>query len=306
MKKYCINALIALILGVASMTTAYAKEPVWTFSLPSPKNVTVSPVGKTKVMYTITNNSSRSKHLALVTSIPKRPSTPGLSSTGCFLPATKGGVTGRCTVTIDVDGSKIPQTGIHSGPYLCESGSLQQCYQPSTGHELNITLNTKLYTVTPRGDGHETISPSTPKTVNYGETQQFTVTANTGYTLSNTVGGTCPAGSWSRNTYTTGAITANCSVSFSATINTTIIAAGYYYNGTDNYPLLANSTDGGATWIYRISSSTPTLPSDFSYGYLFSANVSTTSFLPESLRSALSKIENPNYTVAPKNNYAIE
>ena len=42
------------------------------------------------------------------------------------------------------------------------------------------------------------------------------MTANSGYSLSTSVGGSCPAGSWSGSTYTTGAITASCSVSFAA------------------------------------------------------------------------------------------
>lgn len=42
------------------------------------------------------------------------------------------------------------------------------------------------------------------------------MTANSGYSLSTSVGGTCPAGSWSGSTYTTGAVTGSCSVSFAA------------------------------------------------------------------------------------------
>jgi len=89
------------------------------------------------------------------------------------------------------------------------------------------STRSKQITVAPIGDGHETISPSTPQAVDYGATQAFTVTANAGYTVSNTAGGTCPAGSWSGNTYTTGAVTSNCSVSFSSTIDTyTVTASG--------------------------------------------------------------------------------
>jgi hypothetical protein len=76
------------------------------------------------------------------------------------------------------------------------------------------------YMVTPSGDGHETINPNVPQTVAYGATQAFTVTADSGYTLSEIVSGSCPVGSWSGNVYTTGAITSNCSVQFSVTLNT--------------------------------------------------------------------------------------
>jgi len=58
-------------------------------------------------------------------------------------------------------------------------------------------------------------------TVNSGSTASFPVSTDAGYTRSNTVGGTCPEGSWNGDTYTTGAITSDCSVSFSFSVSTT-------------------------------------------------------------------------------------
>ncbi len=75
------------------------------------------------------------------------------------------------------------------------------------------------YTVTASGDNRESITPNTPQTVAYQKPISFIVAANPGYTQSQTVGGTCPAGHWSGITYTTGSITTACSVSFSATSN---------------------------------------------------------------------------------------
>ncbi|MBF0487899.1 MAG: hypothetical protein HQK98_07035 [Nitrospirae bacterium] len=65
------------------------------------------------------------------------------------------------------------------------------------------------YTVTPSAGANGTISPSTPQTVNSGSTTSFTVTPTSGYTAS--VGGSC-GGSLVGTTYTTNAITANCTV----------------------------------------------------------------------------------------------
>lgn len=65
------------------------------------------------------------------------------------------------------------------------------------------------YTVTPSAGANGSISPNTPQTINSGSTTQFTVTPNSGYTAS--VGGTC-GGSLVGTTYTTNAITANCTV----------------------------------------------------------------------------------------------
>lgn len=64
-----------------------------------------------------------------------------------------------------------------------------------------------------------TVSPSSAPAVAGGTLQAFTVTADAGYTLSMTVGGTCLNGDWHGDVYTTGAITANCTVSFSAAVN---------------------------------------------------------------------------------------
>jgi hypothetical protein len=65
------------------------------------------------------------------------------------------------------------------------------------------------YSVTPSVTGSGTISPSTAVTVLSGATTAFTVTASAGFATN--VGGTC-GGSLVGTTYTTNAITANCSV----------------------------------------------------------------------------------------------
>ncbi len=82
---------------------------------------------------------------------------------------------------------------------------------------------TETFTVQSSGDGHVTITPSSAQTVNAGAALSFTVVADANYTVSLSVGGTCPGGSWAGNQYTTGAITAACAVSFSATFNTTTL-----------------------------------------------------------------------------------
>ncbi len=65
------------------------------------------------------------------------------------------------------------------------------------------------YTVTPSAGTNGTISPSMPVTVNHGAIQVFTLTPAMGFTAS--VSGTC-GGNLTGNTYTTNAITANCTV----------------------------------------------------------------------------------------------
>lgn len=91
-----------------------------------------------------------------------------------------------------------------------------------------------------------TISPSTGRVNKSGDTQSFTVTG-LGYPVSTTVGGTCPAGSWSGTTYTTGPITANCLVSFSAVY--TITASSSIATFT---PSSAQTALYGSTQTYSV------------------------------------------------------
>lgn len=79
-----------------------------------------------------------------------------------------------------------------------------------------VQTNSTEYTATATAGTGGSVTPSVIA-VNSGTTASFPVTTNTGYTRSSTVGGTCPSGTWSGETYTTGTITSNCSVSFNFT-----------------------------------------------------------------------------------------
>ncbi|MCW8398946.1 hypothetical protein OQJ26_09105 [Legionella sp. PATHC038] len=59
------------------------------------------------------------------------------------------------------------------------------------------------------------------------------------------------------------------------------IASGLYFGNSIQYPLVANSQDGGATWIYSIDAS-KTLPLDFSTGGFINSGV-VSSLFPESV-----------------------
>jgi hypothetical protein len=69
-------------------------------------------------------------------------------------------------------------------------------------------------TVTPSAGTGGSVTPDTAQTVNNGDTASFTVTPDAGYTADSTVVGTCPQGTWSGSTYTTGQIDADCTVEF--------------------------------------------------------------------------------------------
>lgn len=76
----------------------------------------------------------------------------------------------------------------------------------------------KNFWVTSSGDGNETIVSDGLQVVRSGRTLSFTVTPHAGYVVSHSVGGTCPAGSWTDTVYTTGIITKNCTIIFTAAL----------------------------------------------------------------------------------------
>ncbi len=115
-----------------------------------------------------------------------------------------------------------------------------------------FTLNT--YTVTPSAGTGGTISPNNAQVVNYGSTKAFTLTPSTGYSIGTTTG-TCPAGTLSGSTYTTGAITANCTVIANFTINTYNVTPSAGTGGTIS-PNNAQVVNYGSTKAFTLTAST--------------------------------------------------
>ncbi|ARB93264.1 fibronectin type III domain-containing protein [Legionella longbeachae] len=120
------------------MAMAHAGNPVWTFAPVAgfPPTVTVDKMGSATVKYTVTNQSSR-KHTLVM--LPQR----GISQVQPCQLAPKG----TCTLTLIVNGSLVPPSGISGGPALCQAKSNgspnpNQCYRPSQGNELNIKTAT--------------------------------------------------------------------------------------------------------------------------------------------------------------------
>ena len=106
-------------------------------------------------------------------------------------------------------------------------------WAPYKGFAKIYSVATPVYIVTPSViDGNGTILPNAnPVTVVGSSSATFTLAPAEGYQSASTVGGTCPAGTFSGSTYTTGTITSNCSVSFSfvptkVTITTTTSGNG--------------------------------------------------------------------------------
>jgi hypothetical protein len=99
------------------------------------------------------------------------------------------------------------------------------------------------HTITASAGPNGGISPSGARTVTDGATAQFTVTPNAGYTAN--VGGTC-GGTLAGTTYTTNAITADCTVTagFSAVAVTHMVTPSAGPNGSISPNVGLSVTDG--------------------------------------------------------------
>ena len=88
--------------------------------------------------------------------------------------------------------------------------------------------------------GNGTIASTNPLTVASGATASFTLAPAQGFNPSSTVTGTCPAGSFVGVTYTTGAVTSDCSLGFSF-VNASS-QSGILINGGSTYTVLPKVT----------------------------------------------------------------
>jgi Bacterial Ig-like domain (group 3)/OmpA-like transmembrane domain/Abnormal spindle-like microcephaly-assoc'd, ASPM-SPD-2-Hydin/Divergent InlB B-repeat domain len=162
---------------------------------------------------------------------PRLPTTTQLTSSASALP-----VGGDVTLTANVTGNAITGTvaftesgaAVSGCSAVALSGSTASCVvsgltagakqysaaysgdatnAPSTSSA--VTVNVGTFTVTPSVGNGGSMNPSTPQDVGFGNTVSFTVTPNSGYRI-DTVSG-C-GGALSGNTYSTGSVTANCTV----------------------------------------------------------------------------------------------
>ena len=105
------------------------------------------------------------------------------------------------------------------------------------------------FTVTPAAGANGSISPNVAQTVAAGANAVFTVTPDAGYTAS--IAGTC-GGSLAGNTYTTGAITANCTVAATFSLNTYSVTPSAGANGTIS-PIGAQTVNHGSTATFTVT-----------------------------------------------------
>ena len=104
---------------------------------------------------------------------------------------------------------------VNGAIYITDGGSLHR-----------FDVNGSTHVVTPTAGPGGSITPSTPQTVNDGATTSFTITPDASHAIAAVSG--C-AGNLNGNTYTTGPITADCTVSASFVADTDFI----FTNGFD-------------------------------------------------------------------------
>jgi len=134
------------------------------------------------------------------------------------------------------------------GPYTYTTGPI------TANCTFTMTFVPATYTVTSSAGTGGTISPSGAATVNYGTTKTYTLTPNTGYAVA-TPTGTC-GGTLSGNTFTTKAITANCTVVAAFTPLTYTVTSSVSGTGGTISPSGAATVGYGATKAYTVTPST--------------------------------------------------
>ncbi len=111
---------------------------------------------------------------------------------------------------------------------------------------VNASFKINSYTVSTSAGATGSISPGS-KAVDYGNTTSFTVTPNTGYSIDSVTG--CN-GSLTGNTYTTGTITASCTVSATFKINSYTVTTSAGSNGNVNTDSAMVNHGGSTSFIF--------------------------------------------------------
>ncbi len=163
---------------------------------------------------------------------------------------------------------------------LCSSGSSGtvsgsgpwswSCSGSNGGSTANCSASIRTWTVTPSAGAGGSISPSSAQSVTNGSTKSFTVSPYSGYSISS-VGGTC-GGSLSGSTYTTNAITSNCSVSAMFTANPVNYTLSVIRSGSGTVSSSPSGISCGSDCLQSYTSGTTvTLTALASNGYSFSS-----------------------------------
>lgn len=126
--------LMSMCLGLM-LTAVQAGTPLWTFEPLSATTITVPANGTATIQYRITNQSSRLHTLVMqsMEGITQISTGLGVCGNPIVLPGKNS-----CILSLQINGSQL-NGPITDGPVVCQQGSTNQCYRPSSANILLIT-----------------------------------------------------------------------------------------------------------------------------------------------------------------------
>jgi hypothetical protein len=131
------SALINLFLAISALFCSgsiFAAEPLWTFTPLTETTISLPSNSSATVQYQVTNQSVKPHTLKMK---PLQGITQNTSPGFCGTTFTLPGKNSSCTLSLLVNGSKIP-SNIDAGPVVCQAGNQIECYQPSQANSLHI------------------------------------------------------------------------------------------------------------------------------------------------------------------------
>jgi len=117
------------------ISAACAETPLWTFDPLTATTVSVPANGSAIVQYRVTNQSSRPHTLIMQPIQGIAQITTGLGV--CGNPFVLSGKN-SCILFLQINGSQL-NSPIVDGPVVCQQGSTNQCYRPSSANNLKIS-----------------------------------------------------------------------------------------------------------------------------------------------------------------------
>jgi len=127
--------ILTFLYSVFMMTTVFAGTPLWTFEPLTATTIAVPANGTAMVQYRVTNQSSKPHTLAMQSIGGVTQITTGLNV--CGNPFVLRGKN-SCVLSLQINGSQL-NGPVTDGPVVCQQGSPNQCYRPSSANILRIT-----------------------------------------------------------------------------------------------------------------------------------------------------------------------
>lgn len=186
--------------------------------------------------------------------------TGGGSISAGAVPAPLQGAIANCatTCTAEYDGEAAPAVTLTATPDAgrlfsgwsgdCSGSTPTAAVTMDQARSCTATFMPDTVVVTPSAGPNGSLSPSTPQVVPFGSTFAFTVTPDANYHIDDVSG--C-GGSLSGNVFTTGVLTASCTVSASFAIDTHVVVASAGANGA--IAPLQQTVDHGSVAVLTVT-----------------------------------------------------